>query len=116
PKVIATFEKLTQGSAVDIYSHMVWPALDDVETRLQSIREALNAGEIQTVYHEAHTIKGSSGYIGATRVQQISAALEKSAKEKTLVRAEADEQVEAMAVELGRIIEALNQEGHQKPE
>ncbi len=116
PKVIATFEKLTQGSAVDIYSHMVWPALDDIQTRLQAIRDALDSDETSTVYHEAHTIKGSSGYIGATQIQKISGALEKSAKENKLVRAEADEQVEAIATELTRIIHALEAEGHTKPE
>ncbi len=115
PKVIATFEKLTQGSAVNIYSHMVWPALDDVEVRLQSIRDALQASDTNTVYNEAHTIKGSSGYIGATRLQQISAALEKSAKEGSLIREEADAQVEAMAAEVRRIVDALQAEGHEKP-
>jgi PAS domain S-box-containing protein len=116
PKVIATFEKLTQGSAVNIYSHMVWPAMDDAELRLQSIRDALQAGDTNLVYNEAHTIKGSSGYVGATKLQQISAALEKSAKEGTLVREEADAQVEAMAAELQRIVQALLAEGHSKPE
>jgi len=115
PKVIATFEKLTEGSELDIYSHMIWPALDDVRDRLKLIAGALDQNDVGMVRNEAHTIKGSSGYIGATKIQKLSADLEKAAKENRLDKSIAEEQVADMNADLDRIIQALQQEGHERP-
>jgi two-component system sensor histidine kinase/response regulator len=108
PKVIATFKQLTEGSDVDIYSHLIRPALDDIGVRLGLIRKALTVQDTHTVRNEAHTIKGSSGYIGATFLQKVSAELEKAAKENRVDIAAAKQQVDDMEADLQRIIVGLD--------
>lgn len=115
PKVIATFEELTEGSDVDIYSHMIWPALDDIRSRLQAIAEGIEKKDLPAVYHEAHTIKGSSGYIGATKLQQLAAALEKGAKEGSIGEPEMREYLARLEEDLARVVTALEKEGRASP-
>ncbi|MDZ7637847.1 MAG: ATP-binding protein [Bryobacterales bacterium] len=115
PKVIATFQQLTEGSDVDIYSHMIWPALDDIRARLEVIAGAIEKKELTTVFHEAHTIKGSSGYIGATRLQHLAADLEKGAKENTIQEAEMRDCLAKLQEDLARVVAALEKEGKAIP-
>lgn len=115
PKVIATFEQLTEGSDVDIFSHMIWPALDDIRTRLAIIGDAIEKKELTTVYHEAHTIKGSSGYIGATRLQQLAGGLEKGAKDGTIQDAEMKEFLANLEADLKRVVTTLEKDGKAVP-
>ncbi len=115
PKVIATFEQLTEGSDVDIYSHMIWPALDDIRNRLQTIGESIEKKDLTAVFHEAHTIKGSSGYIGATKLQQYAASLEKGAKEGSIGQPEMREFLVKLEDDLARVLAALEKEGKAPP-
>ncbi|MCC7341640.1 MAG: PAS domain S-box protein [Bryobacterales bacterium] len=115
PKVIATFEQLTEGSDVDIYSHMIWPALDDIRNRLRTIAECVEKKDLPAVYHEAHTIKGSSGYIGATKLQQYAAGLEKGAKEGSIEQPEMREYLSKLEDDLARVVSALEKEGKAPP-
>ncbi|MCC6262581.1 MAG: PAS domain S-box protein [Bryobacterales bacterium] len=115
PKVIATFEQLTEGSDVDIYSHMIWPALDDIRNRLRMIAEGVEKKDLPAVYHEAHTIKGSSGYIGATKLQQYAAGLEKGAKEGSIEQPEMREYLAKLEEDLARVVAALEKEGKAPP-
>jgi PAS domain S-box-containing protein len=115
PKVIATFEQLTEGSDVDIYSHMIWPALDDIRNRLATIADAIGRNDLTAVYHEAHTIKGSSGYIGATKLQQLAQGLEKGAKEGVIQEAEMRDFHARLEEDLARVVAALEREGKALP-
>jgi CheY-like chemotaxis protein len=50
--------------------------LDDVRTRVGRIATAASSGDQPTVRHEAHTIKGSCGMVGALELQALAAATE----------------------------------------
>ncbi len=115
PKVIATFEQLTEGSDVDIYSHMIWPALDDIRSRLQIVAEGIEKKDLPAVFHEAHTIKGSSGYIGASKLQQLAAALEKGAKDGSMEEPEMRDYLAKLEADLARVATALEKEGKTPP-
>jgi CheY-like chemotaxis protein/HPt (histidine-containing phosphotransfer) domain-containing protein len=50
--------------------------LDDVRARVGRIATAARSGDQPTVRHEAHTIKGSCGMVGALELQALAAATE----------------------------------------
>lgn len=50
--------------------------LADIDKRLARMQDAANAGDLATTRREAHTIKGSSGFVGATELQKLAAIIE----------------------------------------
>ena len=50
--------------------------LADIDKRLSRIQTAANAGDLGTAQREAHTIKGSCGFVGATELQTLAASIE----------------------------------------
>ena len=50
--------------------------LGDTRDRLQVLGNALVAGDVETTHHEAHTIKGACGNVGAWRLQALARELE----------------------------------------
>lgn len=56
--------------------------------RIQQIREALNSGDVDTLRHLAHSLKGGSATIGAERVKQACLLLEKATKANDMQQAQ----------------------------
>jgi CheY-like chemotaxis protein len=73
---------------------------------LATMREALAARNAPLLARAAHTLKGSSGSLGATTLREVCLRLEQNAREGQLEGAE--ELIASAEQELHRFIEALN--------
>lgn len=62
-----------------LLSELVGIFVDDGPKRLQAIRAALTAADVQQIEHVAHNLKGSAAILGATRLQTAALALEDAA-------------------------------------
>jgi len=67
------------GGDRGLLSELVGIFVDDGPKRLQAIRVALTASDIQQLEHVAHSLKGSAAILGATRLQTAALALEDAA-------------------------------------
>jgi CheY-like chemotaxis protein len=70
------FEQLKSKVGSETLQQMYDMTLDDVRTRLGRIADAVERGDQPTICHEAHTIKGSCGMLGALELQALAAATE----------------------------------------
>ena len=75
----------------------------------RQIREALDAGDTATAERLAHTLKGVSGNVGATQVQELAGALEMSIRERQL-QEEIRMKLVELEVPLGTLMAALQQQ------
>ncbi len=78
--------------------------------RLAALREAATDGETTTLEQLAHTLKGSSGNLGALRLADVCKDLVESCRTGTLDGAM--EQVERIAIEYGRVQAVLTTMRH----
>ena len=79
--------------------------LNDVAPRLQTLRQAVDQGEAALLARTAHTIKGSSGNIGAWRMSEISGHLQNVGESGNL--SGAGKYLEDLERELDRVRPAL---------
>jgi HPt (histidine-containing phosphotransfer) domain-containing protein len=70
------FEQLRSKIGAESLRQLYEMTLDDVRTRVGRIAMAARSGDQPTVRHEAHTIKGSCGMVGALELQALAAATE----------------------------------------
>lgn len=70
------FDQLRAKIGADSLRQLYDMTVEDVRSRVQRIREAAEQGDEATVRHEAHTIKGSCGMVGAQELQALAAATE----------------------------------------
>jgi CheY-like chemotaxis protein/HPt (histidine-containing phosphotransfer) domain-containing protein len=70
------FEQLKSKVGSDLLRQMYEMTLEDVHARLDRVADAVERGDEATVRHEAHTIKGSCGMLGALELQALAAATE----------------------------------------
>ncbi len=76
--------------------------IDDGPKRLEALREAMTASDVQQLEQVAHSLKGSAAILGASRLQQSALALEEAAHDG---RAEnGGDLVAAIARELERVL------------
>lgn len=54
--------------------------VEDLDSRLPRLREAVAAGDLVTIGSDAHALKGAAGNIGARRVADAATALEQQAR------------------------------------
>ncbi|HKB80446.1 MAG TPA: PAS domain S-box protein [Thermoanaerobaculia bacterium] len=80
---------------------------EDALLRLHEMRDASSKNHGEALARAAHSLKSSSGNIGATRMYSLCATIESKAKEGKL--AEVVPMVEQVALELDRALEALAQ-------
>lgn len=92
----------------DILGELVEAFLDDTPHRLTDLREAISRGDTQAVKDTAHTLKGSSGNMGAKRMAQVCEDLEETGRSGDLARA--PEQLALLEDEFGRARAALETE------
>jgi HPt (histidine-containing phosphotransfer) domain-containing protein len=82
--------------------------LDDSSSRLAALREAVEGGDAKSVERIAHTLKGSSGNMGAKRMAKICAELQNDGTSGDLRRAA--ELLGRLEEEFGRVRPALETE------
>ena len=70
------FEKLHAKIGSESLRQLYDMTVEDVRLRIQRMGEAAERGDEATVRHEAHTIKGSCGMVGALELQALAAATE----------------------------------------
>jgi HPt (histidine-containing phosphotransfer) domain-containing protein len=103
--VLADLRELgDQGFLAELYELF----LEDVPTQLEALRKDIEGGDAPSVERVAHTLKGSCGNIGATRMATICAELEEAGRSGDLACALA--LAARLKVELGRVRVALEEQ------
>jgi HPt (histidine-containing phosphotransfer) domain-containing protein len=82
--------------------------LEDAPYQLEALREAIRVGDAPRVERVAHTLKGSSGHLGALRMSTICVELQDVGHRGELERAPV--LVERLGAEFGRVRTALETE------
>jgi len=103
--VLARLLELQEVGEPDILKELIELFLNDVPPQLVALNEAGEAGDAHSVGRIAHTLKGSSGNMGATRMTAICSELEDVGASGDLSRA--PELLERLEEEFGRIRMAL---------
>ena len=83
PGVLASLRELGDP---DFISELAQVFLDDSSSRLAALREAVEGDDASSVQRIAHTLKGSSGNMGATKMAAICADLQEAGASGTLAR------------------------------
>ena len=82
--VLASIRGLGDGGDSDPLSELIDLFLDDSAARLASLRNARKANDSRAFYRAAHTLKGSSGNMGARRMASICDYLEDAGRKGSL--------------------------------
>ncbi|MDQ3316661.1 MAG: response regulator, partial [Actinomycetota bacterium] len=105
PEVLASLRDLGD---VELLTELAEMFFGDASSRLGELREAVEAGDAAGVERVAHTLKGSSGNMGATRMSAICAELQDVGVSGDLARAPG--LLERLEEEFGRVRPALEAE------
>ena len=103
--VVATLRELQEGGEPDVLEELIELFLEDAPPQIAALWEAVDAGNAQVVERIAHTLKGSSGNMGATRMAAICSDLEDVGASSALYKA--PELLKQLEEEFGRVREAL---------
>jgi HPt (histidine-containing phosphotransfer) domain-containing protein len=69
-------DSLTEAGVPAVFRELVNVFLHETPDRLATLRQAVVAGDRRTMKFVAHTLKGTSGYLGARGLSQICLELE----------------------------------------
>jgi two-component system sensor histidine kinase/response regulator len=105
PGVLANLRDLGDTDLLEELAEMFF---DDASSRLRELRGAVEAGDAGGVERAAHTLKGSSGNMGAARMSSICAELQDVGASGDLGRAPG--LLERLEEEYGRVRPALERE------
>jgi two-component system, sensor histidine kinase and response regulator len=106
--VLANLRELQGEDEPDIVAELAEMFLEEVPVRLARLREAVETGDASSVEHRAHTLKGSSGSMGAVGMEAICAELEEIGRSEEL--AGAPELISRLGEEFGRVRVAFREE------
>ena len=95
--VMATLRQLTTPGEPDVLTEVLRLFLQEVPPRMDRLRIAYAAGNIEEVYRAAHSLKGSAGNIGAQRFMGVCRQLDEMGRAGDL--ADAAPLVNALALE-----------------
>ncbi len=87
PEVIETLRSLQGEGEPDLVAELAGMFLDDATLRLEELRDAIGEADAGRVRGVAHSLKGSSGNMGATRVHEVCAELERAGESGDLAAA-----------------------------
>ena len=76
PAVLETLRKLTPPGEPDVLAEVLKLFLDEGPSRVERLRNAWAAGNIEEVHRAAHSLKGSAGNIGARRLHAVCSKLD----------------------------------------
>lgn len=100
PAVLDVLRSLTPPGEPDVLNEVLGMFLVEVPPRLQKLRNAMAAGNIEEVHRTAHSLKGSAGNIGANAM--FAACKELDDRSRGDVAA-VGPLIEAVGVEYGRV-------------
>jgi PAS domain S-box-containing protein len=89
PSVLDALQALQAEGDEDIVRELVDIFVREAEPRLARIDEAIRAGNAETLFREAHGLKGSASSIGARRLSQIAKVMEEGGRAGSTEGAEA---------------------------
>src|SRR3712207_1080933 len=104
----ATVESLRELGGQEMSSELTEIFFDDARSGIDAMRDAVERGDAQTVERAAHTLKGSSGNMGAQRMAALCGELQDAGVSGDLTHAL--ELLEGLEVEFGRVRPALEAE------
>ena len=107
-EVLASLRGLQEEGEPNILNELIELFLEEAPPQLAALGEAIEGGDARTVERVAHTLKGSSGNMGARRMVAVCAELEKVGGSGELTRA--PQLLERLEVEFERTRQALNAE------
>ena len=99
--VIQTLRQLTPPGEPDILIEVLKLFLEEVPPRIDRLRNALAAGNIQEVHRTAHSLKGSAGNIGARRLYDVCRDIDDKGKAGDMAGAAA--LVDALGAEYSKV-------------
>ena len=102
PAVIDTLQKLAVPGEPDLLREVLTMFMNDVPQRMEKLRNAHAAGNIQDVRRSAHSLKGSSGNIGARAMFDICKRLDAGED-----LAAAGPLIDELGVEFGKVEEEI---------
>ena len=105
---MATLRELQEEGEPDILGELIKLFLSGVHPQLVALREALEGGHAHSVERIAHTLKGSSGNMGARRMSALCAQLQEVGASGDLSRAAG--LLERLEAEFARVRPALEAE------
>ena len=101
PAVLDVLRSLTPPGEPDVLNEVLGMFLVEVPPRLQKLRNAMAAGNIEEVHRTAHSLKGSAGNIGANAM--FAACKELDDRSRGGDVAAVGPLIEAVGVEYGRV-------------
>jgi CheY-like chemotaxis protein len=106
--VLASLRELQAEGEPDILEELIGLFFEEAPPKLAALREAVEEDDARAVERVAHSLKGSSGNMGAMRMAAVYSEIEKVGGSGELTRA--PELIERLEVELDRTRRALNAE------
>jgi HPt (histidine-containing phosphotransfer) domain-containing protein len=103
--VVSRLRQLTPPGEPDALAQVLNLFLVEVPPRIDRLRNAWSAGNIQEVDRAAHSLKGSAGTIGARRLYEVCRQLDTTGKSGDL--AGLATLVDALGVEFGKVEEEI---------
>ena len=104
----ATLESLSELGGSEMLSELTEMFFEDARSGIDAIRDSVERGDAQSVERTAHTLKGSSGNMGAQRMAALCGKLRDAGVSGDLTHAL--ELLEGLEVEFGRVRPALEAE------
>ena len=71
PRVLASLRELTAPGEPDVLADVLQLFLEEFPKKLRTLQAAMEAGDAEQVARAAHSLKGSSGNIGASSMLDI---------------------------------------------
>jgi HPt (histidine-containing phosphotransfer) domain-containing protein len=84
PDVVESLRQLTPPGEPDVLAEIFNLFLDEVPKRIDVLRSAVKSGDAAKVQRAAHSLKGSSGNIGARAMHDVCRQLDERAKDGDL--------------------------------
>ena len=101
PGVVERLRQLTPPGEPDVLAEIFQLFLNEVPKRIDALRSAVRSGDAVTVQRTAHSLKGSSGNIGARAMSEVCRQLDDRAKSGDAARLHL--LVEAVEVEYRKV-------------
>jgi HPt (histidine-containing phosphotransfer) domain-containing protein len=86
PEVVESLRQLTPPGEPDVLGEILSLFLDEVPKKIATLRSAVTSGDAVKVQRTAHSLKGSTGNIGARAMYEVCRQLDDQAKFGELAR------------------------------